>query len=941
MINIAEALDEVVVVGYGTQKKASVTGSVATVRSDQLTLTPQSNVGNALIGQVPGLVSVQSSGEPGYDNARLNIRGFGSPLVIVDGVERGFNELNPEEVESITILKDASAAIYGVRAGNGVILVTTKRGTNKKPKFTFNNSYSVQGITKYPDIVNSGQYTELVLDGELNDGVPLGRATYTREDVQKYYDQTDPQYPDTDWQDYSFQKWSPQYDANLTVAGGSENIKYFALLGYMHQEGMYKTGDNRKKRYNFRSNIDAEIAKGLHASISIGYINNDLQGPQRNTETAFQDLFVVKPTMFSVYPDPTKLPSTGSTNPVINGNIDLGGYRRNLTSTINLDGKLEYEIPFVDGLKARAFYSLRQNNIRSNRFVKQPLTYNYDFESDTYTPDYPTIPTSLMKNWHYDRKLTGNAGLDYNKSFGKHNVTGLVLFESVDYFSNFLFASRNDFDVSTIDYLFASGSDGEVVNDGGSEYGQLSWIGRATYAYDNRYLFNITFRADADSKFPPDNRWGYFPGISAGWRISEETFMSNADIVDELKLRLSYALSGDNAGLDYNFLSGYSYYNTRNGQQIYLFDETIVYPIASLGIPARDLTWGEITTANAGLDFSLFSNRLLYGEFDAFYRLRDGIIATKSSSTSVIAGANLPQENINSQSTRGLELKLGHRGHLNDFRYSAEGNISWNRTKWEYKDEPEYIDPDDIRLKQQTGKWTNIRYGYMTDGLFQTQEEIDNYLLDQNQKGNKGIRPGDIKYIDRNGDGVLDERDRAVIGLSGNPEIMYGVNLSANYKGLNLSMVFQGALRKDIVVAAQRYTDLGMVTMYYENRWTEGVETPESTDENPIYWSEPNTTDARFPRAASSSSNFSGPSDYWLVNGAYFRLKVLSFGYSLPKRLINPVGVDNVRVYISGINLFTLSELNKWDLDPEAPDGTEGFYYPQQRTFSFGINLSF
>ncbi len=920
----AIALQEVIAVGYGSMRKSDLTGAISTVGGDKLTITPLASTQNALVGQIPGLVSRQLSGEPGSDGAGINIRGFGQPLIIVDGVEQALTNIDPNTIESVTVLKDASAAIYGARAGNGVVLVTTKRGLTGKPVFNVSSSYTLQGVTRYPKLLSSGQFTELVLEGQMNDNIPEAQWTYSPEDVQKYYDGTDPNYyPNTDWWKLTVRDWAPLQQNNLSIRGGNDKIRYFGSFGSLSQEGFIKTGDNVFKRFNIQSNIDADITDNLIASLDMSLINSNLQGPSRDAQLVFQDLFTTEPMFPYAFPDPTKIPLTGASSPIINSSIDIGGYNRNITSSNRMSGTLEYKFPFVKGLSAKAYVSYIQNNIRTKHFQKNVKGYTYNYETDTYYEAGQTAPTTLTEGRNYNQTITSQFSLNYKRIFKKHNVNGLFVYEVIDQKGENISGSRRNYLTSSIDYLFAGGTEDQRITGSGVEFGRMGYIGRFNYSYDSKYLLQFTGRYDASPRFAPEHRWGFFPSVSAAWRISEESFLKENSTISNLKMRLSYSNSGYDATGNFQYLTGY---NLSKGN---LFNGSSIPGLVSTGLANEFITWEEMSTYNAGLDFGLFKNRL-YGELDVFYRLRDGILANRLASLPNTFGASLPSENLNAQSNRGFELMLGTVKKTGALKYTIEANVSWTRAKWESFDEPDYTDPDDIRIKQNTGNWTNRFFGYKSDGLFTSQEEIEAYELDQDLSGNSTIRPGDIKYVDISGpdgipDGRLDWRDQVQIGLSAVPEIFFGLSTSLQYNNFDLYVLLQGATRSDIRVSPERYTQDRGVELAYLGRWS-----PEN-----------NRSDATFPRRSSNQKNNSYISDFWVVDGSYVRLKTLSIGYSIPTQAVKKLGIDKVKFSVSGTNLLTIDKVGIFGYDPEVPQGSNGFYYPQQRTISAGVNLTF
>lgn len=927
-------LEEVVAIGYGTQTKADITGAVSTVKSDKLTVAPQASTVNTLVGNVPGLVSKQENGEPGRDAAAINIRGYGAALIIVDGVERSFNNLDANSIESVTVLKDAAAAIYGARAGNGVILVTTKRGKLGKPQLQFNSSYTLQGFANSPNTFSSGQYAELFVEAQKNDGVPEAERRWTPEEIQKFYDGTDPRYPNTDWFDEVVRDWSPLQQNNISVQGGNDRVKYYAMLGTLSQEGFAKTGDHVYKRYNVMSNIDAKITDDLTATLNLSNIfstnnmpfRNVLVGPAGNEHHSilFQDIFVTLPTYPTSYPDPTKIPFTNTAySPLASMDQDIAGYRRQKTAEVNVSGSLEYAIPFVKGLKVKVFMNYKYGNSQGKVFQNNYIAYHYDYDTDVYTPVKKGLPTKLTHTVYNNSVLTNQFSLNYKKTVKNHKIGADFIYETIDIKGDDLVGSRQNYLTNTIDYLKAGGTDNQFITGGGSEFGRVGYVGRLNYNYADKYLLTVTSRYDASPKFAPENRWGFFPSVSAAWRVSEESFLKDNNILHNLKLRTSYSKSGYDATGNFQYVSAYQLSN------LGAILGSPIMGVASTGIANPTISWEDMTAANMGVDFALFNSKL-YGVFDVFSRKREGILAKKIGTTPNTFGAQLPAENLNAQRTEGFELMLGTQNRVGEFKYSVEGNISKTSTVWDYFDEPEYTDVDEIRLNTKTGKKVGQLIGWRTDGLFTSQEEIDNYPLDQDNRGNATIRPGDIKYIDISGpdgvpDGKLNWRDREVIGRSAWPEIFFGLSSQLQYKNFDMNFLLQGATLSTFQINNERYTHQWGTKVAYDGRWT----------------SENNDANARWPRRTFNRSNSLKISDFWTVNGSYLRLKTASFGYTIPANILKKTGIEKIRLSVSGTNLFTFDNVSKYSIDPESRSGGGGFYYPIQRTISFGLNLNF
>ena len=925
-------LDEVVVIGYGSSKRKDITGSISTIKSEELNISPVASTTNALAGKLPGLQTLQGTGEPGNDASLLSIRGFGTALIIVDGVEQSFNNISASEIESISVLKDASAAIYGARAGNGVILVTTKRGRIGKPVINFNSSFTYSGNINYPKAMTAGQYTEIYREAQLNSGTAPALAKYSEADIRNYYRGTNPDSTSTDWWKTTMNNWAPMQKHELSLRGGNESVRYYAFAGYTRQDGMFKTGDNVYNQFNVRSNIDATVTKNLSMELDLSAIIGDLSRSAQGIQEGGQfwnTFFWARPTNPAFLPDNSKIAYSGgplALNPVINTSKAIGGY--NEVNSQNLRGSLglKYNIPGIKGLSLKAFGDYQYYYTDDKTFSKFVQTYTYSYATKIYTPQLKTGPTSLNERMTPGYIFTGQFSMNYSRTFNEnHEFSGMLLYEIISSYGKYMQGYRRDFLSTAIDYLFA-GSSNSMQNDGSAtESGRESFIGRLNYKFKNKYLAEVTIRYDGSPNFPADKRWGFFPSISGGWIISEESFVrNNVSWLSNLKLRASYSNTGyDNIGA-FQYIAGFTM-----GQRPFALNGLTQTGIAISGIPNPAITWEQMNTYDVGIDFSLFKNSL-YGEADVFYRLRDGILGTRVLSLPSTFGATLPSENINSMGTRGMEFLVGFRKSIGELSFDVSGNISWARSKWIHYDEPAYTDPDDIRINKISGQWTDLIWGYKTDGLFTSQEEINNLTYDIDGTGNTTVKVGDIKYLNLNGDNKLDWRDYTIIGKSGLPKVMFGLNFKLIYKGFDMEGLFQGAASRSVDVTQGMISEQSNTQNLFKYRWTE-----ENPDKNAIY-----------PRQSFTGNNFKR-CDYWFKDGSYLRLKVMSIGYNLPKQILNPIGIDNIRFYVSGTNLLTISGLHKYNIDPENPGvnligfGVPGAVYPHQRTITLGLNMSF
>jgi TonB-linked SusC/RagA family outer membrane protein len=918
----AKILDEVVVVGYGTQRKGNLTGSVSSVKSDKINVAPVSSVSNALAGVLPGLVVKQESGLPGGDGASLRIRGFDAPLVIVDGIERSFDDIDAAQIESISILKDGAASIYGARAGNGVVLVTTKRGVSQKPTITVNSSYTVQGITNWVRPASSYERAVMEREEHLQSGLPESTCPWTEEDIELFRTGLDPEnYPNTNWFKAAFRKYAPQQNHNISVRGGSDKIKYMGYFGYNEQETMVRKGGGGYKRYNLESNMDANITKDLKVSIDFATTFENRDYPIRglfNGANTWQDLYTSSPFYHSSYSDPTKIAWAGIDvgSILVTTNMNLSGYNKNHHVNLKTSATLAYDLhKLIPGLQAKAFVNYEYDNTYIKMFQKPVTFYIYNIYTDNYDVAGAYYQTaSLNESWRRDGVLTLQGSLNYDHAFGDHHITALALCEMIDYHSNGTGAGRVNFLTPLIEEMYAGDTEGMTTTGWESEMGRVSYVGRLNYDYKGRYLIETILRADASAKFAKGHRWGYFPSVSLGWNIGDEPWMQKLKFIDNAKIRMSYGESGNDAVGNFQYLTGYSI-----SSRPYMLNGKSNLGLSPLGLANPWLTWEKMKIYNIGLDFSLWRHQL-YGTFEMFRRFRKGIPGQRYASLPSTIGVAMPTENLNNILDRGFELSLGTTGKWHGLKYDLSGNISYSRAMWDKYDEPEYTDPDQIRLVRVTGSWTDRFIGYKSAGLFTSQDEIDKLDYVYSDLGtNKNLRPGDVKYLDMNGDHVLDWRDQQVLGKGSMPHWMYGINFSLQYKNFDLMGLFQGAFGYTTYVNALA----DVTSLKYKLRWTEATNDPH----------------ADVPRLGGSSSN-GWSSDYWGKSTSYIRLKNMSIGYSIPNSVLNKIGIEKIRLFVAGTNLWTLSSLHKYGIDPEAVSGNITRYYPQQRTYSFGVNIS-
>ncbi len=937
-----KTLDEIVVVGYDKQRRATLTGAVSTVKGDELVKVPLASTTNALTGRVSGLVTVQSSGQPGSDAASLNIRNYANaPLIIVDGIIRStFNDIDASEIESVSVLKDASAAIYGIYAGNGVIIVTTKRGNKDKPTVTFNTSFTLQRTTNMLKPLSAGDYTRYRRDTWIEGGQTASTAPFTEEAIAKYYAGDDPNYPSTNWYDYIMREYSPQQQYNVSLRGGSDKVNYYGFVGYLNQETMIKRGGGNYGRFNVRSNIDVKIIDNLKMSLDLAYVREERRFPffslaaNENNSNVWLHLIQTMPIYPTSLPDASKLPyaglsSTGGAH--ISTNRDISGSSDRFDDNLAITGSLNYDFKRIKGLSAFGTINVTQNFRNQKQFRKMFETWSYVYGSNpnsgVYTQHAGLGAPVLSQSSRKDFALTTQAGLTYDASFGtKHKLKVMALYETKQDSWETLSGYRQEYITDILPYLDYGDVENQRAGGSAYEWGMASWIGRLNYSYAEKYLLEATLRYDGSAQFHPDYRWGAFPGFTAGWRISEENFIKdNVAWLTNLKLRGGYAQMGYDkiqyagSSIVFPHYEGYEYGNG------YVFGEKTMPSFLSRGMANEALGWEVMKLSNVGFDFSMFRDKL-YGEADMFYRLRDGIIATRAGEipdTFGVSKEDFPYQNLHAISTRGFEFSLGYRGNAGGFRYNVNGNISWSRSRYEKWTETNWTDPDDIRINKLTGAWTDRVMGYVSDGLFTSNKEIYElgYEYSEITNGNASLKKGDIRIVDINGDGYINWRDKQELGKGYTPNWMYGFNMDFGWKGISLSMLWQGAW--GYVKNVSGVADANEVC--FNNRWQDKV------NEDPY---------ALIPRLGSAASKYLSTSDYLIRPSDYLRLKNLNLSYSFPQKWISKAKIQELKVFFAGSNLLTFSEMNKYHIDPEAPTGKPMLYYPQMKTFSFGISLT-
>jgi len=922
-------LEEIVVIGYGTRKKVNLTGAVATVQSDELEKITSINSTNLLEGQMSGVITKQVSGQPGADNTSISIRGFGDPLVLVDGEERSFSSVDPNMIESISVLKDASAAIYGARSGNGVILVTTKRGSmDLKPKITYQFNYSMQQFTHKPGLItDAGRYLDLWVEAEEN--VEL-LPTYTQEEIALWYEGSG-RYKSYDWFDWAYRNWAPRQKHNLSVQGGSSKMSYYVGLGLSDQQSVISSDDWYYKRYNILSNIDGSITDHLSFSLDLSYSN------EHQSETGAQEVlnwvYKAQPMAPTSFEGSDKTPASnlyGTHQRVVGGIYkDIQGGIDAIPNRFNGRFELKYDFPFLTGMSAGVSLDYRYINRRTKEIRRQWEVYVQNPETGEITLD-GRFPADVINNgvWIDDyesRRLKPKFEIRFNRNFGDHSVDALFLGEYFDDIVNEINTHTQNLLSNDLMYLGLGDKTYHELNQRVEESSRASIAGRVNYGFRGKYLAEATFRYDASSFFPPDTRWGFFPSFSAGWRISEEAFMMNTDWLNNLKLRASYSETGyDLNAIRYDYFAGYNVLTTPP----YLIGPDAYRRIQIGTLPNPFMTWEKMTNYNVGLDANMWDG-LMNIVVEGFYRKRTDILATPQQSFPSTFGASLSQQNLNSMDDRGFELELSHLNQVGEVKYSIRGVFTYARSKWIHYEEEEYTSEDDIRILQRSGNWVNRSIGYVSDGLFRSQAEIDESPVDQDQAGNTTLIPGDIRYKDLNGDGVITWADQEYIGYgTGEPDLNFGLNLGAEYKGFSLGILFQGGSMYSGNISGLARVPFQNASSPFEIHWQERFHETKN----------PNGTQPSVSMGVREHNAKS--SDFWLRSITYLRLENVNLSYYFPKKWISPMRIQNLHIYVAANNLAVISNLGIWrsEFDPEAPLSNNN--YPPHRTITFGVNIT-
>ena len=926
-------LEEVVVVGYGIQKKVTLSGSISTVQGVEVIKSPAIDAVQMITGLMPGLSVIQRSGEPGNDSANtirirgVNTLGNNDPLIVVDGVPgRSLSRIDANSIESITVLKDASSAIYGSRAANGVILITTKRGNDSKPTVTVNLNQGFNRATRLPEMCDGTEYATLLNEIDMYQG---RQPRYSAEELRLFTSGTDPwRYPNTDWLAATFKPWSSQNDMNANISGGNEEVKYFVSTGTKYQDALYHNSVSFYRQIDLRSNIDIKLSNYVSASVDIyGRMGNTVQ-PTRGYGTIFRAAVKGDPNVHAVWPDGTPGPDILEGANPLTISTNAAGYNDGKTYTFNTTGKLNIIIPWIKGLSLNGSVNY-DKEIQNRTLWETPWEVN-TWDGKTLKADgtpqlssamVPFNDARLTRYMVDDQNVLLNGILNYENEFDNHALKVMVGIETIENKSNRFQAYRRYFASTAIPELFAGGT-ADKDNTGTSSVGaRLNYFGRINYNYLEKYLVEFVWRYDGSYIFPKENRFGFFPGISLGYRISEEMFWKdNIPFLEELKIRFSYGQTGNDRIDQWQYLSSYAYYS-----EVYNFGINEASKLSyESRIPNTKITWEKANQMDVGFETSLLKHKLFF-EFDYFDYRRSNILWRRNASIPTSTGLTLPRENIGKVTNRGFDFSLRYQNKIGKIGYNISLNGGYARNKITFWDETPGRDPWQVSTGHPIP--TNVNnvdedLYYQSIGIFKDQAEVDAYPHWEN------ARPGDIIFKDVNNDGKIDGLDRVRSDKNNIPRFTGGLKIGLNYRSFDLSALFQGAAGSVRFVSMESGLIGNFTKYFYDNRWT------------------PDNINAPGPRAYNRDAEYwrNNRNTYFLYNSDYIRLKTLELGYTVPQTFANRIGFANIRFFLNGYNLLTFTSREMKDFDPESNNndiGGQSQPYPSQMVINGGISLTF
>jgi TonB-linked SusC/RagA family outer membrane protein len=937
LLDDTKGINEVVVVGYGKQKKLTITGAVTTVNVGDI-MTPNRSLSNALAGKVAGVISMQRSGEPGYDNASFTIRGIGTftgnsnPLIIIDGVQRddvnstyggAYNNIDPEDIQSISLLKDASStAVYGAKGANGVLIITTKRGVAGKPKISFKTEAAMSGLTRTPKMLDAVSWMTLHNEATTNDGSP---AAYSEETIQKTASGLDPYlYPNVNWIKSVYKDWAPGYNTNLNVSGGASTVRYYVSASFYDQDGSYKVtkqnGYNPNlnfKRYDFRSNLDIDLTKTTLLSMNLDAMLVSSRYPGISAGNIWYESYLTPPNAFPIqYPGGIWAGpyNNGGSNPV--NDIQNSGYnsefRPTVQSVFSINQKLDAITSGLSAMARFSFDSYSENDNGRTGTNDLFLATSRDSQGNLVLGQsrYGSQFLGYSQSSSAEKTMYLETNVNYDQSFGKHHVGGLLLYNM---------RSR------------VQSSAGSVISS--IPYNNQGLAARATYAYADRYLLEFDAGYTGSENFEPGKKFGFFPSVSGGWVISREPFFKGlSKTFNLLKIRGSHGLVGNDQIGSFMGITRFPYINQYgSGGSVGLgLNGTVYGGTTESVIGVENLTWEKATKDNIGLEIGLFNK--LNITIDAYKERRTNILVQRSSLSGILGVSGFVYANLGEMNNHGIEGNVEYNENLGQVSLRLYGNFTYNNNKIVQKDEPKQL----YAYQQATGRKFGDNLMYVAQGLFTSQDDVDK---SPSQFG-AVLKPGDIKYKDVNNDGVINSYDKVFTGKSDIPTILYGAGFTVGYKKFDLSLFFQGT--GNVIIMANGssisgagaggagivpFTGMGTypsgMLANLESRWT--VENP--------------SQNVDYPRLGISNQNSNNyqPSTWWSKDASFVRLKQATLGYTFNPAALTKAGVNSLYFYLTGQNVLTFSKFKLWD--PEL--GSNGAGYPPVRIFALGVRAAF
>jgi TonB-linked SusC/RagA family outer membrane protein len=954
VVNVAlesetKTLEEIVVIGYGTQKKETLTGSVASIKATDIMTTKSTSVASAIQGKVPGVQIRQRSAEPGTFSSLISIRGFGAPLLVIDGVVRDgmsdFERLNSDDIESISVLKDGAAAIYGMNADNGVIIVTTKKGFTGKTKFSYSSIFTTKQPTTTDRQKSVDAYTHRWLKNEID--LNTGNApTYSDTELEKWRLGIEPGYQDFNWYEICLKKFTNSQQHNLSVQGGNDNVTFFTSLGYMNDNGLLVNNSIQYyNKYNFRTNVEAKLGKGLTAKISVSGKYDDSKSPPATYFWLFKRIIVAdrgvgiyslaNPTHFTTVP-------AENVNPYAQMTESVCGYVRNSNLQYQTTIDLNYQLPFVKGLSAGILAAYDGNLSEGSTLNK--AYYLYDYRTD--------VPGTLSLSNYQDRltdykRQDVQAKISYRKTIAQnHNISATFVYELRRTRSNYVQARRQYDDLYTHDIIAQGSLTNQSTAGNRTLEAFMSYLGRLNYDYKNKYLVEFSFREDGSYRYAPSKRWAFFPAVSVGWRIGEEAFIkNNLPVISNLKLRGSYAQLGSDAGNAFQYYSGYTFGSVSGG---YVFsDNVLTLGMVPPGVVNDYLTWVHTKTSDIGLDLELWKGKLGVTA-DYFERVRDGLLANRVATVPNTFGASFPQENLNSDQVKGYEIEISHRNKIGDFTYGVSANVTYSRRYLLKVERTPYTNTMAIWKDGSAGnnRIQNREWIYRWDGVYTDVTQVEeNAPLIGGTNGNSRMLPGMQRIVDVNGDGRIsgdDQMPDSWAGVGTNPPLQYGMNMYASWKGLDLNMLLQGSSLFTVYNTNGDIWGYGrMPTTWskYLDRWH--TEVPGANPFDPATVWIPGKWEALTNSNTGITAGYT--TDKWRLDATYLRIKSLEVGYTVPVKITSKIRIDQLRLFVNVFNLYTFCGEDVKGLDPERDEGEyqADLTYPLLRSFNFGINVNF